>query len=106
MSLVLVTGATGYIGSHLVPRLLDGGYTVRALSRSPGKLSDEWRDRVQVAQGDAASDDDVRAALDGVDVLYYLLHSMDGGGDFVARDRELARRFARLAEQAGVRRIV
>ena len=106
MTLVLVTGASGYIGSHLVPRLLDAGYSVRVLSRNPGKLPAEWRDRVQVAKGDATSDDDVRAALDGVGVLYYLLHSMDGRGGFVARDRELARRFARLAEQAHVQRIV
>ena len=106
MTLILVTGATGYIGSHLVPRLLDAGYAVRVLSRSPQKLAKEWRDRVQVAEGDATNDTDVRAALEGVDVLYYLLHSMDGRGDFVARDRVLATRFATLAERAGVQRIV
>lgn len=106
MTLVLVTGATGYIGSHLVPRLLDAGYSVRVLSRSPQRLASQWRDRVQVAEGDATDDTDVRAALEGVDVLYYLLHSMDGRGDFVARDRVLATRFATLAERAGVRRIV
>lgn len=106
MTLVLVTGASGYIGSHLVPRLLDAGYSVRVLSRCPGKLPAEWRDRVQVAEGDATRDADVQAALEGVDVLYYLLHSMDGRGDFVARDRELGTRFARLAERAGVQRIV
>ncbi len=106
MTEVLVTGATGYIGSHLVPQLLDAGYTVRVLSRNPDKLPSEWRDRVQVAQGDATDDADVSSALAGVDVLYYLLHSMDGRGDFVARDRTLAQRFAKLAEQAQVKRIV
>ena len=48
MTEVLVTGATGYIGSHLVPRLLDAGYAVRVLSRNPDRLPAEWRDRVQV----------------------------------------------------------
>ena len=97
MTEVLVTGATGYIGSHLVPRLLDAGYAVRVLSRNPDRLPGEWRDRVQVEKGDAADDADVRKALEGVDVLYYLLHSMDGKGDFVARDRALAERFASMA---------
>jgi len=106
MSDVLVTGATGFIGSHLVPKLLEAGHHVRVLSRSPGKLPDQWRDRVQIAQGDATDDGDVSSALEGVDVLYYLLHSMDGRGDFVARDRTLAQRFAKLAKQAGVGRIV
>src|SRR6478609_4091087 len=106
MTEVLVTGATGYIGSHLVPRLLDAGYAVRVLSRNPDRLPGEWRDRVQVEKGDAADDADVRKALEGVDVLYYLLHSMDGKGDFVARDRALAERFASMAAQAGVTRIV
>ena len=106
MTEVLVTGATGYIGSHLVPRLLDAGYAVRVLSRNPDRLPGEWRDRVQVEKGDAADDADVRKALEGVDVLYYLLHSMDGKGDFVARDRALAERFATMAAQAGVTRIV
>lgn len=106
MTDVLVTGATGYIGSHLVPALLAAGHTVTVLSRTPARLPQEWRDRVRVAQGDATDDADVAAALDGVEVLYYLLHSMDGRGDFVARDRDLARRFARLAAEAGVGRIV
>lgn len=106
MTLALVTGASGYIGSNLVPRLLDAGHDVRVLSRSPGKLPDAWRARVTVSEGDATSDEDLAAALDGVDVAYYLLHSMDGNGDFVARDRELAGKFARAAKAADISRLV
>lgn len=103
---ILVTGASGYIGSHLVPKLLDAGHDVAVFSRNPDRLPAAWRDRVEVRRGDAGSDADVAAALSGVDVAYYLLHSMDGRGDFVARDRELAHRFAAAASDAGVGRIV
>lgn len=103
---MLVTGATGYIGSHLVPRLLDAGHRVRVLSRRPERLTDSWRERVEVCRGDATDDDALSAALAGVDVAYYLLHSMDGRGDFVARDRRLATRFAAAARETGVGRIV
>ena len=106
MSEVLVTGATGFIGSNLVPSLIDDGHRVRVLSRNPDRLPQQWRDRVQVARGDATDDDDVRSALEGIEVLYYLLHSMDGRGDFVARDRTLAQSWAKLAAEAGVGRIV
>ncbi len=104
---VLVTGATGYIGGLLVPKLLEDGWTVRALTRSAERLrSREWADRVEVAEGDVTSDDDLRAALSGVDVAYYLVHSMDGGGDLARRDRELAEKFAAAAAEQHVGRIV
>jgi uncharacterized protein YbjT (DUF2867 family) len=104
---VLVTGVTGYLGSRLVPRLLDDGHRIRVLTRSAGKLRDvEWRDRVEVVEGDASSYDVLEGALDGVDLAYYLLHSMDGRPGFVERDRELATTFARAAEDRGVGRIV
>ena len=103
----LVTGATGYVGGQLVEPLLDAGWRVRVFSRSPERLTAKpWHDRVEIAQGDAADKDDLTAALTDVDVAYYLLHSMDGKGDFEERDRELARDFASAADQAGVRRIV
>ena len=66
----------------------------------------EWRDRVEVVEGDASSDDVLARALDGVDVAYYLLHSMDGRPGFVERDRELATTFGDAAQAAGVGRIV
>jgi len=107
----LVTGATGYIGGLLVPRLLDEGWRVRVLTRDASRLPGAWRDRVDVVEGDATSRADLDRALAPADgeplaVAYYFLHSMDGQGDFVRRDRELAQTFGAAAEGAGVRRIV
>ena len=104
---ILVTGATGYIGSRLTPRLVSEGYAVRVLTRAAARVADrEWSHQVEICEGDATSDRALAAACEGVDVAYYLLHSMDGSGDFVERDRELARRFGLAAQKAGVGRIV
>ncbi len=103
----LVTGASGYIGSHLVPALISAGWTVRVLTRSTNALvSHDWVDDVDVVVGNATNDADLDAALAGVDVAYYLLHSMDGQGDFEARDRALAQSFADACTRQGVGRIV
>lgn len=104
---VLVTGATGYIGALLVPHLLDGGWAVRVLSRHPEALrGKDWADRVEVSKGSASDAEDMAQALEGVEVAYYLLHSMDGGGDFVRRDRKMAHIFSEAADHAEVQRIV
>src|SRR5512133_654978 len=103
----LVTGATGYIGGELVPALLDAGWDVRVLTRSRRRLEQRpWAAGIEVIEGDATSTEDCRRALDGVDVAYYLLHSMDGRGDFVERDRGLATTFAEAATAVGLARFV
>ena len=103
----LVTGATGYIGGHLVPALLDRGHAVRALARNPDKLSDApWRDRVDVVSGDLADPDSLARACEDVDVVYYLVHSMGTSPDFVTAEADAARNVAEAARGAGVRRIV
>ena len=103
----LVTGATGYIGGVLVPALLAEGWRVRVLTRSRHRLAATgWADQVEVVEGDASATADVGRALAGADVAYYLLHSMDGKDDFVARDRDLATTFATAADEQGVGRIV
>lgn len=104
--LALVTGATGYVGGLLVPQLLDAGFRVRVLTRSAGKLTEDWADRVEVHEGDAQDAEDVRSALEGVAVAYYLLHSMDGQGDYRERDRQMAHTFSQAALRAGVSRLV
>ncbi|WP_214411740.1 SDR family oxidoreductase [Sphaerisporangium fuscum] len=107
MTLCLVTGATGYIGGRLVPRLLEAGHEVRCMARSPGRLRDhDWYGRVQLAEADATRREETRAALEGVEVAFYLIHTMASGRDFAEKDREAARIFARAAAEAGVRRIV
>ncbi|PKW18151.1 SDR family oxidoreductase [Saccharopolyspora spinosa] len=104
--LCLVTGATGYVGGRLVPRLLADGHRVRCLVRSPEKLRDvPWRDQVEVARGDLLDADAVRAACDGADVLFYLVHSLQQKG-FSDLDRRSASIAAREAERVGISRIV
>jgi uncharacterized protein YbjT (DUF2867 family) len=103
----LVTGATGYIGGRLVPRLLDHGYVVRALARNPDKLANiPWRDHVEVARGDLGDADSLTAAFDGADIVYYLVHSMGSLPDFVAEEARSARNVVAAAHRAGVRRLV
>ena len=104
---VLVTGATGYIGGRLAPRLLESGHQVRCLVRDPGKLDqDPWRAGVEVFQGDILDPATLNEALEGCDVAYYLVHSMDGVGSFAERDRTGAENFRKAAEHAGIKRIV
>ncbi|WP_336206704.1 SDR family oxidoreductase [Nonomuraea sp. LPB2021202275-12-8] len=107
MARCLVTGATGYIGGRLVPELLAAGHDVRCMVRSAGRLRDlPWAGHVEVAEADAHDADRTAAALRGIDVAYYLIHTMGGGKGFEEADRTAAVGFARAAEAAGVRRIV
>ncbi|MCP2264584.1 SDR family oxidoreductase [Promicromonospora thailandica] len=107
MTQVLVTGATGYIGGRLVPELLAAGYDVRVLVRHPERLgSREWAGQVDVVAGDATSRDDLRRALVGVDVAYYLIHALAAGGGFADRDRGTARGFAVVARELRVGRVI
>ena len=106
---ILVTGATGYIGGRLVPRLLERGYRVRCLARDPRKLAGRWGGgEVEVARGDVVLDPDgLDHALEGVDAAFYLIHAMGGGGaEFAERERDGARAFAEAAARNGVKRIV
>jgi uncharacterized protein YbjT (DUF2867 family) len=91
---VLVTGATGYIGGRLVPRLLEQGHDVKVMVRDPVRIAGRsWASSVKVARGDVEDPVSLRAALDGVDAAYYLIHLMDSGGDFAERDRRAAENF-------------
>ena len=105
-SRVLVTGATGFIGSKLLCRLAGSGYRVRAMSR---RLIPETED-IEAVQADAFDPDRLRAALSGVDAAYYLIHSMEGGTkdwkSFAERERVQAQNFLEAASAEGVGRIV
>jgi uncharacterized protein YbjT (DUF2867 family) len=101
---ILVTGISGYVGSRLAPRLRRAGHEVRGLSRRPSPA----RRAVTMFEGDVVSGTGLDPALDGVDVAYYLIHSMEPSTDgaFNVRERRAAENFARAARAAGVQRIV
>ncbi len=106
---VLVTGATGYIGGRLVPRLLDAGYKVRVLVRDADPIRGRaWERDVEVVKGDLLKPQTLVAAVEGVDVAYYLVHSMYGGEGFAARDRQAAGHFVAACHAAdnGPRHVV
>ncbi len=107
---VFLTGATGYIGARLVPRLLEAGYSVRCLARTPAKLGDRpWaRDpRVSIHQGDLTDPRQIAEVMRGCGAAYYLVHSMQSAGiDYASQDRKLAQAFAEAAGLAGLERVV
>jgi uncharacterized protein YbjT (DUF2867 family) len=105
--LILVTGATGYVGGRLVPRLLDAGYRVRCLVRDPARLQGRrWLARVEVARGDALDPESLCTAMKDVSAAYYLIHGKQGGKENAERDLTTARNFAEAAEKQGIERII
>ncbi len=110
---ILLTGASGFVGSRLLPELLRDGHTVRAMTRDPARLraqAPKDARALEVVRGDAVSGEGLAGALAGVELAYYLIHSMEpaaGGGDgFVERELLAAENFAQAARAAAVRRIV
>jgi uncharacterized protein YbjT (DUF2867 family) len=107
---ILVAGATGYIGARLVPRLLQAGYRVRALARTPAKIgSRPWTEHpnLEILKGDVLDRDSLVAACRGCSTVYYLVHSMNHSSkDFASTDREAALNMVAAAEASGIKRII
>jgi uncharacterized protein YbjT (DUF2867 family) len=104
---IFVTGATGYIGGQLVPRLISEGHQVTCLARKPQILKDRRWENIQIKQGDVLDFESLRPAMEKIDVAYYLIHSMAGGKQgFEERDEIAARNFGTAAREAGVGRII
>jgi uncharacterized protein YbjT (DUF2867 family) len=105
--LVLVTGATGYIGGRLVPHLLEAGYRVRCLVRDANRLQGRpWSDQVEVVEGDALKPETLAPAMEGVWAAYYFIHSLTDTKEYRERDNIVARDFGWAAKKAGIERIV
>lgn len=102
----LILGASGYVGGHLAPRLASEGYRVRAAARRIDALRARGWDDVECVHADALDPDSLHGALEGVDVAYYLVHSMASGKEFSRLDRQAAMNFRDAAEAAGVKRII
>jgi len=104
--LVLLTGATGYVGGRLLEALEDAGARVRCTARRPEHLRDRVKQPTEVVHGDCLDASSLEPALSGVDTAFYLVHSLGAGKDFEERDRRAAQNFGSAARQAGVRRII
>lgn len=104
----LIAGSTGYVGGLLAAELAERGADVRCMARSPQKAEEAIGSRCEIVRGDVLEPDTLDAALGGVDLAYYLVHSMGrgGDGDFAERDRQGATNFAEAAKRQGVGRIV
>jgi uncharacterized protein YbjT (DUF2867 family) len=104
--MILLTGATGYVGGRLLRRLEQDGLPVRCLCRNPEAL--RWRvsPGTELVQGDLRRAESLEAVFSGVETAFYLVHAMHAGREFEAEERRVARNFARAARAAGVRRIV
>lgn len=111
MASIAVAGATGYVGGRLIPLLLEAGHEVTVLSRNVEKLRDvPWRDRVNAVEGSMEEASTADSLCSGVDIVYYLVHSMSGdkktAADFERVERECALNLGRAAREAGVQRLV
>ena len=103
---ILVTGATGYVGSRLVPRLSAAGHQVRCMVRTPEKVTGYGWPGVEIFKGDVLDAESLFPAMKGIDIAYYLIHAMGHSGDFEQQDARSARNFARAALAARIKRII
>ncbi len=107
---IAVLGATGYVGGRLVPSLLEAGFRVRCLVRSPEKLAErDWTNHsnLEIRRADLGQPESVAKELEGCQAAYYLVHSMlAAGAEYASKDLELARSFTKASKKAGVRRII
>jgi uncharacterized protein YbjT (DUF2867 family) len=107
MTMILVTGATGYIAGRLIPQLLERGYKVRVLARTPHRLSvRSWSSRVEIVSGDVLDSASLASAMQGIHTAYYLVHNMTSGHGYTKIEIQAAQNFARAAEAAGVKHIL
>jgi uncharacterized protein YbjT (DUF2867 family) len=104
--LILLTGATGYVGGRLLKTLEQAGHRVRCLARRPEFLNGRVGGTTEVVAGDVLDRESLPPVMAGIQVAYYLIHSMDAAGPFDAADRRAARHFGEIAQQAGVKRII
>lgn len=104
--LILLTGATGYVGGRLLKSLEAGGYHVRCLARHPEVLEAKVASTTEVFRGDVLETQSLRQAMSQVHTAFYLVHSMGIGKNFEAEDRKAARNFGQAAREASVQRIL
>ena len=103
---ILVTGASGYIGGRLVAALEGAGRRIRCVTRRPELSAGRFGSGTEVVAGDVLDTDSMRRAMAGVDLAYYLVHSLGSRGHFEEEEERAARSFVDAAREAGVRRIV
>ena len=106
MTRILILGASGYVGGHLAPRLALERFAVRAAARRIDALRARGWEGVETVQADALDPDSLREVLEGVDIAYYLVHSMASGSDFSELDRQAAANFRDAAAAAGLQRVI
>ncbi len=104
--LILLTGASGYIGGRLLRALEQRGLRVRCLARKPEFLKPRASPTTEIVQGDVLNRESLQGALAGVSIAYYMVHSMGTAGSFEEKDREAASNFGAAAQEAGVRGII
>jgi uncharacterized protein YbjT (DUF2867 family) len=103
---ILVTGATGYIGSQLIQRLSQMPFQIRCLARNPDRIKDIKNTSAEVCRGDLLSYDSLRESFKGIDVAFYLVHSMNAKNDFERLECEAAKNFAQAAVENKIKRII
>ena len=105
-NIILLTGATGYIGGRLLSQLEEHGYSIRCLARRPENLEARASDTIEIFEGDVLNKDSLHKAMEGVHTAYYLVHSMGSSGEFEMEERQGAKNFSEASDEAGIQRII